>query len=242
MVTGIRQPTFSQVINLLGAEAVSTISSKHIILFGIGGVGGWCAEALIRSGVKYLTIVDYDCVEVGNINRQAVADETTLGRLKVDIMRQRLQNINSDTEITAIPKKWQPGNEKAFNIESYDYILDAIDDIPNKRHLICSALNTKNTLFSCMGAGHRIDATKIRIGPFSQVTGCPLARKLRQEMKKADYTPIYDFSCVYSIEKPIATSGTIAHVVASFGFLLAQLVITDIIGLQPSLSTLSIMK
>lgn len=184
---------------LLGKETVQKISSQRVILFGVGGVGAWCAESLIRSGIKYLTIVDSDRVAVSNINRQLPATSETIGKVKVEVLKERLLEINPDAEITAIQEVYSRENSDSFHLEDYDYIIDAIDSLTNKMDLILTACKTKAVLFSSMGAALKMDSSRIKTTEFWKVQGCPLAAALRRKFKKNE-KPAKKFICVYSDE------------------------------------------
>ena len=247
---------FNRTELLLGKEMVHTIRNKHVILFGVGGVGSWCAESLVRSGIHHLTIVDSDCVCATNINRQLIATTETIGRPKVEVLKERLLAINPQATIQAIQQVYCAETAESFHIETYDYVLDAIDSLENKALLIRQACESPATLFASMGAALKMDPLKINIAEFWKVKGCPLAKALRQKFKKSKNFPAKKFKCVYSEELlqnkgadtfqettvPLAendwhadkvhTNGTIAHTTAIFGFMLAGLVIQDII--QPN--------
>jgi Dinucleotide-utilizing enzymes involved in molybdopterin and thiamine biosynthesis family 1 len=244
------QTIFSRTELLLGEELMERISSAKVIVFGVGGVGSWCAESLVRSGIRYLTIVDFDRVCVTNINRQLMATTRTVGQAKVDVLKIRLLEINPDAEITAIQEMYSADNSSLFNIASYDYVVDAIDSLKSKTELILETTRTKAKLFSSMGAALKTDPSKISVAEFWKVRGCPLAAALRRKMKKGDM-PAKKFLCVYSEElfenrgddhdsqelvsqdsgyKKAITNGSLAHTTAIFGFTLAGLIIQDIIN------------
>lgn len=184
---------------LLGKETTNTIGSKKVILFGVGGVGSWCAESLIRSGIKHLTIVDSDRVCVTNINRQLVATTKTVGDIKVQVLKERLLEINPYAEITAIQNVYSRETSDSFELDTYDYIIDAIDSLGNKMDLIRTASKTNAVLLSSMGAALKMDSSKIKIAEFWKVIGCPLAAALRRKFKKSE-KPSRKFLCVYSEE------------------------------------------
>ena len=160
---------FSRSELLLGNETMEQIAQKRVILFGVGGVGSWCAESLVRSGICRLTIVDSDCVCASNINRQLMATTKTLGLPKVEVLKERLLTINPQAEITALQKVFSEGNADEFDLDSYDYIIDAIDSLKDKALLILMACQTKAQLFSSMGAAMKIDPSRIRVTEFWKV-------------------------------------------------------------------------
>ena len=230
---------------LLGEEAMERIAQKRVIIFGVGGVGSWCAESLVRSGIRQLTIVDSDRVCITNINRQLMATTKTVGQVKVDALRERLLSINPSAEITALQKIFSQDTAEEFNLDSYDYIIDAIDSLKDKAALILLACQTKAKLFSSMGAALKLDPTRIKVTEFWKVEGDPLARALRKKFKHYGQYPEKKFQVVYSDElldnrgcptdegeepssfnKP-QTNGSLAHITAIFGFMLAGLVIQD---------------
>lgn len=230
---------------LLGEESMKRIAQKRVILFGVGGVGSWCAESLVRSGIRQLTIVDSDRVCITNINRQLIATTKTVGQVKVEALKERLLSINPSAEITALQKIFSQETAAEFELDSYDYIIDAIDSLKDKAALILLACQTRAKFFSSMGAALKLDPTRIRITEFWKVRGDPLARALRNRFKKEKQFPKRKFQCVYSDElltnqgtpsnedevpspfnKP-QTNGSIAHITAIFGFMLAGLVIQD---------------
>ena len=241
------QNYFSRVELLLGNEALKLISSQRVILFGVGGVGSWCAEALIRSGIKHLTIVDPDRVNISNLNRQLPATTETIGELKVEVLRRRLLEINPDAEVEAIAQIYTEGTAPAFYLHNYHYIVDAIDTLTHKAHLLIESCKTDATVFASMGAGLKMDPLRIHITEFWKVKGCKLAAALRQRFRKNDEKPAKKIQCVYSEEmlqnkgvideteeggiisnyKP-HTNGTMLHITGTFGFMLASLVINDI--------------
>ena len=227
---------FQRAEALLGTEAMERISEQRVIIFGTGGVGSWCAEALVRTGVRLLTIVDFDCVDVTNINRQLMATTQTVGQPKVEALRKRLLEINPDAEITALQKTFSEETADEFDLDKYDYIIDAIDSLKDKALLILKACETEARLFSSMGAALKLDSTKIQVAEFWKVKGDPLARALRNCFKKEKTFPRHKFQCVYSDEagqKPTANSqqlakGSLVHITATFGMTLAGLIIQDI--------------
>ena len=230
---------------LLGNEVMERIAQKRVIIFGVGGVGSWCAESLVRSGIRQLTIVDSDRVCITNINRQLMATTKTVGQVKVEALKERLLSINPSAEITALQKIFSQETAEEFNLDSYDYIIDAIDSLKDKAQLILTACKTGATLFSSMGAALKLDPTRIKVTEFWKVQGDPLARAIRKKFKHYGQFPEKKFQVVYSDEllenrgcptdegeepssfdKP-QTNGSLAHITAIFGFTLAGLVIQD---------------
>ena len=229
----------------MGEEAMERIAQKRVIIFGVGGVGSWCAESIVRSGIRQLTIVDSDRVCITNINRQLMATTKTVGQVKVEALKERLLSINPSAEITALQKIFSQETAEDFNLDTYDYIIDAIDSLKDKAVLILLACQTRAKLFSSMGAALKLDPTRIKVTEFWKVEGDPLARALRKKFKHYGQYPEKKFQVVYSDElldnrgrptdegeepssfnKP-QTNGTLAHITAIFGFMLAGLVIQD---------------
>lgn len=234
---------------LLGDAAMQQIGSRRVIIFGVGGVGSWCAESLIRSGIRHLTIVDSDRVSASNINRQLMATTLTVGQVKVLALKERLLSISPSANITTIEKVFNEESADGFDLDSYDYIIDAIDSLRDKALLILMATRTKAKFFSSMGAALKIDPTRIRVTEFWKVEGDPLARMLRKRFKQNDQYPKRKFQCVYSDEllqnkgpqpqekeetlsqiNKGQTNGSLAHITAIFGFTLAGLVIQDAVS------------
>jgi tRNA A37 threonylcarbamoyladenosine dehydratase len=184
---------------LFGEDRMDIIAQKKVIIFGIGGVGSWCAESLIRTGIRKLTIVDSDRVCVTNINRQLHATSKTVGQVKTEALKQRLLEINPNAEITALQKIYSIDTHDQFDLDAYDYIIDAIDSLGSKIHLIRTATRTNAVFISSMGASLKIDPTRIRVAEFWKVNGCPLGSKIRKMIRKGDM-PAKEFMCVYSDE------------------------------------------
>lgn len=249
---------FSRQELLLGTEAMEHIASVSVIIFGVGGVGSWCAESLVRSGVRHLTIVDSDTICITNVNRQLMATTSTVGQVKVDVMKRRLLDINPEAEIEAICGVYSEETADQYDLDSYDYVIDAIDSLRDKACLILRATQSTATFFSSMGAALKMDPTKIDVAEFWKVKGCPLAAALRRKFKHAKTFPSRKFRCVYSEEllsnqgdetatAECATNGTdaayhagstikarvngtIAHTTAIFGFMLAGLALQDMVS------------
>jgi tRNA A37 threonylcarbamoyladenosine dehydratase len=238
---------FARTELLIGREAMQSLASKKVILFGVGGVGSWCAEGLIRSGIMHLTMVDSDRVAVANSNRQLPATTQTIGELKVDVLKKRLQEINPFATITAVPEIYNAESSASFRLEEYDYVIDAIDSLSHKAHLLAAASESGATVFSSMGAALKMDPQQIRVAEFWKVRGCKLASALRDRLRKGG-KPERPILCVYSEERlsnkgmealPDAdekgsfhkaqTNGTMVQVTAVFGFTLSGLVIQDIV-------------
>lgn len=194
---------------LLGTSAMQRIAEARVIIFGVGGVGSWCAESLIRSGIRHLTIVDSDRVCITNCNRQSMATSKTIGQVKVDALRNRLLEINPDANIIAFQKIYDASTASSFELESYDFVIDAIDSLTEKAELILHATSLPKHIhfFSSMGAALRIDPFKVRATEFWKIQGDALARALRNKFKRQKTFPSRKFLCVYSEETPLKNLG-----------------------------------
>jgi len=193
-----RSSLFQRTGLLVGPAVLARLAGTRVILFGVGGVGSWCAEALIRSGVGHLAIVDSDCVCVTNVNRQIQALPGRVGRLKVEELGARLREINPSAEVMAHARPYGPDTRDTFAIETYDYVLDAIDSLSPKLGLIEHALLAGRTLFGTMGASAKLDPTKVRVASIWETAGCPLARRIRKRLRRHGITT--DFKVVHSEE------------------------------------------
>lgn len=192
---------------LLGQDMMQYIGQQRIIIFGVGGVGSWCAECLVRNGVSHITIVDSDLVCVSNCNRQLMATTRTIGRPKVEALRERLMEINPEAEVEARQEVYDAAHADSFHLEDFDYVIDAIDSLQEKAHLLLLATSLIGAegsrvkkVFSSMGAALRIDPTRVRAGEFWSIKGDALARALRNRFKRDGMFPRKKFWCVYSEE------------------------------------------
>lgn len=194
---------------LLGVDNLDKIQQAKVLIFGLGGVGSWCAETLVRSGVRNLTIVDSDRICITNCNRQLMATSKTLGQVKVEALRNRLQEINPDANIVCLQKIYEAETAESFHMEEYDYIVDAIDSLKEKADLIlrATALPKHITFISSMGAALRRDPFMVRKAEFWKVKGDPLARAIRNKFKREKVFPSRKFQCVYSEEQPMHNLG-----------------------------------
>ena len=197
---GLERGLFNRAELLLGSDVMEAVVGTRAIVFGVGGVGSWCAECLVRSGVGKLTIVDSDRVCVTNINRQLMATTKTVGQVKVEVLKNRLLEINPDAEITALQKIYDQETADEFDLNQYDYIIDAIDSLKDKALLILRACQTRAVFFSSMGAALKMDPTQIRVAEFWKVRGCPLGAALRKKFKHMKVKPAHKFRRVYSEE------------------------------------------
>ncbi|MBR5076996.1 MAG: tRNA threonylcarbamoyladenosine dehydratase [Bacteroidales bacterium] len=229
---------------LLGSKVIGRLGQVRVILFGCGGVGSWCAEGLVRSGVKHLTLVDPDRISASNVNRQLMATPRTVGQWKVEALRERLLEVAPDAEIDTIRKVFCAETAGEFALEGYDYILDAIDSLKDKGELILRATHTPAVFFCSMGAACKVDPTKVKVAEFWNVRGCPLGAAIRKKFKQNHTWPGHKFRCVYDEEvlpnlggegeaetelfNKAQINGSLAHITAIFGMTLAGLLIEDV--------------
>ena len=249
---------FTRTRLLLGNEALDKLKGSRVAVFGVGGVGGYVCEALARSGIGSLDIVDDDKVSISNINRQIIATHKSVGKYKVDVMKERILDINPNAKVNTHKCFFLPENADDFPLEEYDYIIDAIDTVSAKLELIKRAKELEIPIISAMGAGNKIHAQKLRISDISKTNVCPLAKVMRKELKKRG---INHLKLVFSDEDPIIppedlkelcrqeasdtsqeptrktpsrrdVPGSIATVPAVAGLLIAEEVIRDLCGLN----------
>lgn len=224
---------------LLGENAVKKLSNCRVAVFGIGGVGGYTAEALVRSGVGKLDLIDNDTVSESNINRQIIALHSTVGRAKVDVMKERILDINPDAEVRAYNTFFMPETEDEFDFSQYDYVVDAIDTVTGKIALAVKADKARTPIISSMGAGNKLDPTAFEVADIYKTSVCPLARVMRRELKQRG---IKKLKVVYSKEAPLSpvsddengqhrkqTPGSTAFVPSVAGLIIAGEVIKDLI-------------
>jgi tRNA A37 threonylcarbamoyladenosine dehydratase len=239
-------PLFQRFALITGAEVLEKLTHTSVLVFGVGGVGSWCAEALVRSGIGRIGIVDYDTVCASNVNRQVQATSSTLGCVKVDVLKQRLLEINPDCEVTAWGKLFSRESARDFVLEKADYVIDAIDNLTHKLDLIETTYAAGVTLFSSMGMAWKMDPTRITTGGIWETHGCPLARLVRQGLRKRGFSG--SFTVVYSEERvkrydenadsadeelpegKKIINGSVVTVTASAGMVLASLVLRHIIS------------
>lgn len=225
---------------MLGDEAVEKLKHAHVALFGVGGVGGYCAEALVRAGIGRLTIVDNDDVDVTNINRQIIALHSTVGRPKTEVMAERLKDISPDADIIEKKLFFLPETADEFDFSEYDYVIDAIDTVKAKLELIESCISCGTPVISAMGAGNKTDPSQFQVADISKTEMDPLAKVMRRELRARG---INHLKVVYSKEKPLNTvvqgedeklsrhaPGSVAFVPPAAGLLLASEVVRDLIS------------
>lgn len=212
----------------IGAEGLGLLSTKHIAVFGLGGVGGHVAETLTRSGIDELTIVDKDSIDITNINRQILALHSTIGQNKVDVCSSRLLDINPKIKVHPVNIEFSSTSDLDFS--KFDYVVDAVDDIEAKVTIISRAKAQNIPVISAMGAGNKMDVSKIKIADIFDTNTCPLARIMREKLKKLGISGV---KCAFSTEQPLfKASGTIssnAFVPAVMGITIAREVVLDLL-------------
>lgn len=229
---------FARTRILLGTQGLETLRRAHVALFGVGGVGGYAAEALIRAGIGRLTVVDNDTVAPSNLNRQIIALHSTLGREKTAVIRERLTDINPQAEITARQCFLDGDTVAAFSFADYDYVIDAIDTVSGKLLLIDRCRLAGTPVVSCMGTANKLDPTRLKIGGIEETSSCPLARVMRRELRRRGIDAL---RVVYSDEPPAPRAeegepegrrpamGSVSFVPPVAGFYLASEVIRELL-------------
>lgn len=220
---------FSRTERVLGETNLNKLAKSKVLIFGIGGVGGHCVESLGRMGIGNITVVDGDEVDVTNINRQLVAFESTVGRAKVDVIEERLLDINPNIKITKINKMYLPETRDEFDFGGYDYIVDAIDNVTAKLDIICRAKGKGIPVISAMGTGNKMEPTMLEVSDISKTSVCPLAKVVRKELRNRG---IKNVKVVFSKEEPKVRAvppGSVSFVPPVAGMIMASEVVKDII-------------
>lgn len=220
---------FSRTERLIGKNGLEKLKNANIIIFGLGGVGSYTAEALARCGVGKMTVVDKDTVDVTNINRQLYALHSTIGKNKADVARERILDINPKCQVVSVVKMYLPENAEDFNLSQYDYIIDAIDNVTAKIDLALKAQELNIPILSSMGTGNKLDPTAFKITDIYKTDTCPLCRVMRRELKARS---IKKLKVLYSTETPIndgeRTPASISFVPSTAGLIIAGEVIKDL--------------
>ncbi|WP_031557640.1 tRNA threonylcarbamoyladenosine dehydratase [Lachnospira multipara] len=230
---------------LLGSDALYKLNSKRVCIFGVGGVGGYVVEALVRAGIGHIDIVDKDVVSESNINRQIIASYKTIGISKVEAFKERIKDINPDCEVIAHNCFYLPETRDEFDFSQYDYVVDAVDTVTAKIDIIMQAKNANTPVISAMGAGNKLDPTMFEVADIYKTSMCPLAKVMRRELKKRQ---VKNLKVVYSKEVPISPNvseeellkemeetkkrsipGSISFVPSVAGLILASEVVKDLI-------------
>ncbi len=220
----MKNEAFSRTEQLLGSVAMQRLSEARVAVFGIGGVGGYVAEALARCGVGALDLFDNDMVSESNLNRQIIALRSTLGQYKVDVMKARIGDISPDTHVKAHRCFYMPDNADFYPFDGYDYVVDAVDTVTAKLTIIERAQAADVPVISCMGTGNKLDPSQLKLADISKTSVCPLARVMRRELRTRGISHV---QVVYSTEQPTAavegqrTPASIAFVPAAAGLMLA---------------------
>lgn len=234
---------FARTELLLGKEAMEKLKNSRVAVFGVGGVGGYAVEALARSGVGALDLIDDDKVSLSNLNRQIIALHSTLGQYKVDVAAARVRDINPDCAVTPIRAFYTPDTAGEFDFSRYDYVIDAIDTVTGKIALVMQAQEAGTPIISSMGAGNKLDPASFEVADIYATSVCPLARVMRRELKKRGVrklkvvysgeealTPLPDTCSEAGVHQKRQTPGSVAFVPSVAGLILAGEVIKDLIG------------
>lgn len=221
---------FQRTRMLIGDEAVQALGRAKVLVFGVGGVGGYVCDALARAGVGRIDVVDKDVVDITNINRQIIATTDTIGMPKVDVCKARLQAINPAVECEARKCFYLPETSDSFDFKKYDYIVDAVDNVTAKIDIICKAKEAETPVISSMGTGNKLDPTAFRIADIEKTKVCPLAKVVRKELRNRGVRGV---KVVYSEEEPLKsgkrTPASISFVPSCAGLIIAGEVIKDLI-------------
>lgn len=231
---------FARTELLLGWDAMNQLKKASVIVFGIGGVGGYVVEALTRSGIGTLALVDNDKVNLTNLNRQIIATKDTLGKYKVDVMKERILSINPEAKVQTYPYFYLPENASEFDLSQYSYVVDAIDTVTAKIELVLRAQQAGTPIISSMGTGNKLDPTRLEISDIYKTSVCPLAKVMRRELRKRG---VSELKVLYSREEPIkprgvveeesgmrrAIPGSTAFVPSAAGLIIAAEIVKDII-------------
>lgn len=232
-------PEFERFEMLLGKSSIEKLKTASVAVFGIGGVGSYVCEALARCAVGNITLIDNDTVSESNINRQLIALHSTIGKYKVDVMKERILDINPNTTVKSINMFYASDNSNQINIAEFDYVVDAIDTVSSKLHLIGECKRNNIDIISCMGTGNKLNPSLFSISDISKTHTCPLARIMRKELKERG---INSLKVLWSPEKPIAplfsddtspkrqTPGSVSFVPSVAGLMIAGEIIIDIIN------------
>lgn len=226
---------FSRTETLLGLDKMNKLKNSRVIIFGVGGVGGYVIEALTRSGINQIDIVDFDTISITNLNRQIIALHSTVGKLKIDVMKERMIDINPNIVVNTYPVFLDDTNIESFNLSQYDYVVDAIDSVTSKILLIEYCVKNNIKIISSMGTGNKLDPSLFKISDISKTSVCPLAKVIRYELRKRG---INHLKVLFSTETPIKNfvegegnklaPSSISFVPSSAGLLIASEVIKDL--------------
>ncbi|MBR4700881.1 MAG: tRNA threonylcarbamoyladenosine dehydratase [Oscillospiraceae bacterium] len=247
------QKEFIRTEMLLGAAAMERLAAARVAVFGVGGVGGYVVEALARSGIGALDLIDHDTVSESNLNRQIIATRSVIGEYKVDVAARRIADINPAARVRCFRTFFLPDTEAQFDFSQYDYVVDAVDTVTAKLALVMKARAAGTPIISAMGTGNKLDPSALQVADISETSVCPLARIMRKELRKRG---VDHLKVVFSTELPIspsqpteadatgdhrdlpagrrATPGSTAFVPAAAGLLIASAIVSDLTGRRPS--------
>lgn len=218
---------------LLGDEAVENLNKSSVLVFGVGGVGGFACEALVRAGIGRIHVVDKDVVDITNLNRQIIATCDTIGRPKVEVMKERLLSINPNLKVETSECFYLPEKAEMFDFASYDYVIDAIDNVAAKLSIICEAKAAGSKVISSMGTGNKLDPTRFELADISKTSVCPLAKVIRKGLKDRG---IKGVKVLYSKEEPVRTGlrtpASVSFVPSVAGLIIAGEVIKELAGVE----------
>ncbi|MFT4444759.1 ThiF family adenylyltransferase [Parvimonas sp. G1967] len=228
---------YSRTETLIGKDSLNILKNSKVIVFGIGGVGSFTVESLCRCGIGEISLVDFDTIDITNVNRQIHALLNNIGKYKVDEMKKRIELINPDIKVNIFKEKLEKDNIEKFNLKYYDYVIDAIDTITSKIYLIKYCFENNIKVISAMGAGNKLDPTRFKVEDIYKTSGCPLARVIRRELKKLG---VKKLKCVYSdenssgekIESDIirkSTPSSISFIPSTMGLIITSEVVKDLI-------------
>lgn len=226
----IRQDQFQRTRRLIGDDAMAKLAAARVLVFGVGGVGGYVCEALARAGVGRIDIVDKDVVDITNINRQIIATHATVGQPKVEVCKDRMLSINPELVVEARQCFYLPEKAEEFNFADYDYIVDAVDNVTAKIDIICRAKAAGTSVISSMGTGNKLDPTAFKVTDIEKTKVCPLAKVVRKELRQRGVRGV---KVLYSEEEPVNTGmrtpASISFVPSAAGLIIAGEVIKDLI-------------
>lgn len=223
---------FARTVALIGEEAVEKLNKSRVLVFGVGGVGSFVCEALARAGIGHIEIVDKDVVDITNINRQIIALHSTVGKSKVEVMAQRMKDINPEIEVVERQIFYEPERGADFEFEKFDYVVDAVDNVTAKIDIICRSKAAGTQVISSMGTGNKLEPMAFRVTDIKKTKVCPLAKVVRKELRKRNVSNV---KVVYSEEEPIKpdngqqSPASISFVPSVAGLLIAKTVIDDLI-------------
>jgi hypothetical protein len=228
---------YSRTESLIGKDSLNILKNSKVIVFGIGGVGSFTVESLCRCGIGEISLVDFDTIDITNINRQIHAMSNNIGKYKVDEMKKRIELINPDIKVNTFKKKLDKNNVENFNLKYYDYVVDAIDIITSKIYLIKCCYENNINVISAMGAGNKLDPTRFKVVDIYKTSGCPLARVMRRELKKLGIKKLkcvcsdetFSGEVIESYERRKSSPSSISFIPSTMGLIITSEVVKDLI-------------